>query len=173
MWLKLLGSIFVIITGTYIGFKLASRCSTRPQHIRQIISCIVSLKSYINYVSMPLPDALVKSTAGTEGPVSVFFRDTAALLEFNGWMNPQQAIKEVLGKMEDKLAIEKPEREILSLLGANLGSMNREEQNKYLNMIQEQLENIEQEAVKTRDQNSKMYKYLGVCGGLAVVILFI
>jgi len=173
MWLKILGSLLVVMTGIYIGFKLSSRCSERPRQIRQMVSCLVSLKSYINYVSMPLTEALVKCTTGTEGPVAKFFYKTADLLELNGWMTPQQAISQVLQEMETQLAIEKPEIEILSILGANLGTMNREEQQKYLNMIQEQLEKLEQEAIRTRDQNSKMYRYLGVCGGLVVVILLV
>ena len=75
--------------------------------------------------------------------------------------------------MEAQLAIDKPEKEILTILGANLGAMNREEQNKYITMIQEQLEKLEQEAVRKRDLNTKMYRYLGVCGGLVVVILLV
>lgn len=171
MWLKLLGSVFVLAAGTYIGFKLSLRCSQRPQHIRQLISCIVSLKSYINYISIPLPEALIKSTLGTEGPVAVFFKEIAALLENNIWMNPKQAIVQVLDRMEGKLALDSTEKEILVVFGANLGTMNREEQNKYLSMIQEQFEQLEQEAIRARDLNTKMYRYLGVCGGLVIVIL--
>ncbi|GBG55042.1 stage III sporulation protein SpoAB [Sporomusaceae bacterium FL31] len=173
MWLKIIGSIFVLTACTYIGFRLSLRCSERPQHIRHFISCIVSLKAYINYISMPLSEALIKATVGTKGPVAGFFKETARLLESNVWMNPQQAIVQVLNKMENQLAIDKPEKEILTILGANLGAMNREEQNKYITMIQEQLEKLEQEAVRKRDLNTKMYRYLGVCGGLVVVILLV
>ncbi|QJW49228.1 hypothetical protein HA075_19715 [bacterium BFN5] len=38
---------------------------------------------------------------------------------------------------------------------------------------EEQLEKLEQEAVRKRDLNTKMYRYLGVCSGLVVVILLV
>ncbi len=173
MWLKLAGSILVLSTATYFGFKLSRRCSDRPQQLRQIIGCIVSLKSFINYISMPLPEALARSTAGTGGPVAALFTAVAGLLEENVRMKPQEAIEAVLRNMEGCLALDKPEQEILGIMGANLGALNREEQSNYLNMIQEQLEKLEQEAVRLRDLNVKMYRYLGVCGGLVIVILLI
>jgi len=71
------------------------------------------------------------------------------------------------------LALENPEIELLLALGANLGSLNREEQQKYLSMVQDELRKIELEAVKLREQNVKMYCYLGVCGSLALVILLV
>nr|WP_092067313.1 stage III sporulation protein AB [Dendrosporobacter quercicolus]NSL46519.1 stage III sporulation protein AB [Dendrosporobacter quercicolus DSM 1736]SDL53999.1 stage III sporulation protein AB [Dendrosporobacter quercicolus] len=173
MWLKLIGSILVVTAATYCGFSLSRRCSERPQQLRQMISCIVSLKSYINYVSLPLPEALIKSTAGTDGAVAALFTETAAVLENNVWMKPQQAIAQALSSLEPRLALDKPEREILAMLGANLGSLNREEQSNYLDMIQEQLEKLEQEAVRSRDLNTKMYRYLGICSGLVIVILLV
>lgn len=172
MWLKLAGGLIVIIAGTSIGFSLASRCSERPRQIRQIISCIGSLKSYINYVSLPLAEALINCTKGTCGAAAELFKKTAEILNKNGWMTPQEAISQAL-KETSELALEKPELEILSVFGANLGLTNREEQGNYLDLIQEQLEKIEHDALKLRDQNSKMYRYLGICGGLAIVILLI
>jgi stage III sporulation protein AB len=80
----------------------------------------------------------------------------------------EEAVHEVSG-----LVLEKPELELLSVLGANLGAIDRIEQEKYLNMIQEQLRQLEAEAAHISGQNSKMYRYLGICGSLAIVILLV
>lgn len=173
MWLKLLGGVMVVIVGTSIGFTLANRCCERPRQIRQIISCLASLKSYINYVSVPLPEALTSCVNGTSGAVAELFCKMAAILRDNGWMTPQEAIQCAIKETQGKLVLDKPELEVLEVLGANLGSTSRDEQRNYLEMIQDQLAKIEQDAMKLRDQNSKMYRYLGVCGGLAVVILLV
>jgi len=173
MWLKLTGGILVLLVCSWIGFRLAARCSGRPQHIRQIISCLGSLKSYITYASMPLHEALIQCTHGTSGPVADLFQHTATLLEKNCSLSPQQAMSIVLGDMHGRLMIKEPELEIVNILGANLGIMNRQEQGNYLSMIIEQLENIQVEAARLRDLNTKMYRYLGICGGLAIVILLV
>ncbi len=173
MWLKIFGSTLVVIAGTLIGFQMAARCSERPRQIRQIIGCLASLKSYINYVAMPLPDALDRCVTGTEGPVAELFTNVADILQCNGWMTPQEAIDQALVQAKGKLVLCKPETEILAALGANLGYVSREEQEKYLDMVQQQLAQIESDAIKIRDQNTKMYRYLGVCGSLAVIILLL
>jgi len=173
MWLKLVGGVLVLLVCSWVGFQLAARCSGRPQHIRQIVSCLGSLRSYITYASMPLHEALVQCTHGTYGPVADLFHHTATLLEDNCGLSPQQAISTVLRDMQGRLMLKKPELEILSILGANLGIMNRQEQGNYLSMIIEQLEKFEGEAARLRDLNTKMYRYLGICGGLAIVILLV
>jgi len=173
MWLKLAGGVLVLVVCSWVGFQLAARCSGRPQHIRQMVSCLGSLKSYITYASMPLHEALMQCTQGIYGPIADFFHHTAELLEGNGGLSPQQAINTVLGDMQGQLMLKQPELEILSILGANLGQMNRQEQGNYLTMIIEQLEKFEGEAARLRDLNTKMYRYLGICGGLAIVILLV
>jgi len=173
MWLKLAGGVLVLVVCSWIGFRLAARCSGRPQHIRQIISCLGSLKSYITYASMPLHEALIQCTHGTYGPVAELFQHTATLLEENCSLSPQQAINTVLSDMQGRLMIKEPELEIVNILGANLGIMNRQEQGNYLSMIIEQLEKLQVEAARLRDLNTKMYRYLGICGGLAIVILLV
>lgn len=173
MWLKALGSSLVIMTGIYIGFTLAARCTERPHQIRQIVSCIVTLKAYINYISLPLSEALVKCTDGTDGVIAKFFMGVSRKLEENRWMNPEEAMKQTMSNLGSQLVIEQPEREVLLMMGANLGTMNKTEQEKYLTMVQEQLEQLEQGAVRIRDQNTKMYRYLGICGSLVIVLLLI
>ena len=173
MWLKLAGGVLVLLVSSWIGFQLAARCSGRPQHIRQTVSCLTSLKAYITYASLPLHEALLQCTHGTEGPVADFFTHTSVLLEQNAGLSPQQAISTVLSTMQGQLLLKQSELELLSILGANLGIMNREEQGNYLTMIIEQLERFEREATRLRDLNTKMYRYLGICGGLAIVILLV
>ena len=82
-------------------------------------------------------------------------------------------MEEALAVGGGQLAWERPERETLLLFGANLGPTGREEQQKYLAMVLDQLRRIEHEALRLRDQNVKMYRYLGVCGGLATAILLV
>lgn len=171
MLLKLVGSIFVIFAGSYLGFSIAKRYIKRPNNLRQVLSCIVSLKSYINYTVMPLSDSLMNCALGANQEVTNFFITTANLLKNNYLLLPQEAIQQSLILHKNKLSLTKEDCEVLLLFGCHLGEMNREEQQKYLTMIQKRLEILEGEATALRDKNSKMYRYLGVCGSLMVVLL--
>jgi stage III sporulation protein AB len=173
MWLKLLGSLLVVAAGTWAGFALAARYCERPRQIGQLIGCLTALQSYVNYASMPLPEALVHCGGQVDGPVRELFHNTAHTLAASGWLSPRQALAGALEETAPRLAFNNPEREVLLQLGANLGFTNRGEQQKYLTMVLEELGRIEQESRRARDQNVKMYRYLGICGGLAVVILLV
>jgi stage III sporulation protein AB len=173
MWLKLLGSCLVVATGTGIGYSLARRCNERPRQIMQLAACVRSLQSYISYAAMPLAEALQRSTGGVEGPVRDLLLGVARILQSCGWLTPQAAFSRALEQHGRALAFGSPEREIIVLLAANLGSTSREEQQKLLALVGAELDKIEQDALKIRDQNARMYRYLGICGGLLVVILLV
>lgn len=171
MWIKLLGSLLIIVAGTALGFRAAARYSERPRQIRQLISCISALQSHINYVAIPLPEALRQCTAGITGPVAELFRLMSALLADNR-LTPQAAMDQALIKSE-QLVFHQSEREILAAFSASLGSMNREEQHKALTLVQVQLSGMQGEAEKQCEHNVKMYRYLGICGSLALVIILV
>lgn len=173
MWLKLLGSMLVVAAGAWIGFALAGRFCDRPRHISQLMGCLAALQSYVNYAAVPLPEALMHSGSQVEGPVRELFERVARTLSACGWLSPRQALAEALQETSARLAFERPEQEVLLQLGSNLGSTNRGEQQKVLTMVLEELGRIEQESRLARDQNAKMYRYLGICGGLVVVILLV
>jgi stage III sporulation protein AB len=174
MWLKLAGSILVIAAGGLMGFSLAARYKNRPQQVRQLINGIVALKSYIRYASTPLAEAFSESARGLSGVISEVFTAIGNYLNRETGLTPQEAITRALASgSDDQLALRRQEREAFILFGANLGKMNREEQERYCDMLMSQLEKIEHDALTLRDQNVAMYRYLGVCGGMAVAILLI
>jgi len=172
MWLKFIGSLMIVTAGASIGFSLAARYMERPRQIRQLISCLSALKSHINYVAIPLPDALAQCTGGITGPVAELFHAMSDLLASDGALTPHSAMTQALNSI-DALVLNRPEREVLSVFSANLGGMNREEQHKSLELVHVQLSRIQYDAERLCEQNVKMYRYLGVCGSLAVVIVLL
>lgn len=173
MWLKLAGCVLVITAATIWGFSLAARFSSRPQQVRQLINGIVALKSYIRYASTPLAEAFSLSARGLCGSVAELFLAIGQLLRQDASLTPQQAISHALASLSERLALKRQERDAFILFAASLGQMNREEQERYCDMLMAQLEKIEQDALTFRDQNVAMYRYLGVCGGMAIAILLI
>lgn len=173
MFIKLLGSSFIVFSGTYIGFALAKQCSDRLISLRQILSCIVALRSYMNYTAMELGDSMIQCASGANRKVAAFFLSVASLLKKNYLITPKEAIIESLKIYKNQLALTKEDCEVLILFGCNLGQMNKQEQENYLLMIEKRLEILEREAANLRDKNSKMYRYLGICASMLIVLLLI
>lgn len=173
MWLKIIGALFVIGACTIMGFQAAWRFAERPRQIRQLVSCLSALQSYIYYSSIPLSQALRLSADGVEGTVVHMFTRAAELLTADPALTPAGAFTIAKDEYSSKLTLADSEQELLVLFSSHLGMMNRDEQCKNLLLIQDQLEKTACEATAARDGNMKMYRYLGVCGGLAIVILLI
>lgn len=173
MWLKIMGSLLVVAAGTGAGFSMASRYGERQRQIGQVIGCLTALQSYVNYIAMPLPDALRECGAQVDGPVRELLCRTGDALSVSGWLTPRQALIGAMDSIGPRLALGGAERELLLQLAANLGTSDRGEQQRYLAMVLEELGRIDLEARRARDQNAKMYRYLGICGGLAVVLLLV
>lgn len=173
MLFKISGACLVIIAGSALGFQMARRYSERPQQIRQFISCLSTLQSYIVYAALPLNEALRCCAEGLEGIVGDIFRRTGELMSDNPVLSPEDAFAAAQAEYRRQLTFQKAEQELIKLFSAHLGMLNRDEQGKKLCLIQEQLESIVQEAQQMRDSNVKMYRYLGVCGSLAIVIMLV
>lgn len=173
MWLKLIGSSLIIIFGTSIGFNLAKKVYERPRQLRQIISCLTALKSFINYGALPLDEALIKCSRGVTGPVKDFFEYLRGSFLNERWLRPEHLTANVLQQLRNKLFLNDEEMEALVLLSAGLGQSNRSDQEKHLNLYIEQFISFEKQALSVRDNEVKMYRYLGICGSLAVVIILI
>lgn len=173
IWFKLVGGAFVVFAGGSIGFMMASRCAARPDQLRQILSAVATLKSYMNYASAPLADGLDQCADGAGEAVARFFRSAAASLRADYTLSPREAVERAIKDCGACLALEKADLEALILFGCNLGAMDKKEQQSHLTMIEKRLEILEREAAALRDRNSKMYRYLGICGALTVVLLLI
>ena len=75
MWIKLIGSVFIVLATSYCGFTMANRSAERPRQLRQLISVLKALKSYISYVAMPLSEAFLCSAKGIDGPLADFCKN--------------------------------------------------------------------------------------------------
>lgn len=173
MLLKLFGAMMIILASNCFGFKKAAKYKLRPQQIRQLINCLASLKAYINYKVMPLPEALKACTKEISGPVRELFLTAASELEKNSWMLPEEAFKVAVTALNEELMLINSEKEILEFFAANIGQVDLKEQQHVFEVVEVELKAIEKQAVNDSIKNVNMYRYLGLCGGLALVIILL
>lgn len=168
---KFIGIILIFTSFTYGGFYLALRCCQRTQQLNQIIQCLSALKTHIGYSALPLEQALLACCYGVDGYGSEIFKKMGNILRENNQISPCEAIQIAMKSVGTSLALKDPERELLLYFSANLGSSGRKEQERYLEVIKNQFEKYEQEAIQIRNLNAKMYRYLGICSGITMIIL--
>lgn len=172
MWIKIAGSLCIIVAGSYIGFAMARQCCNRPRYLRRILSCVTMLKSYLNYMDAPLTEGLCECVKGCDGIVKEFFLEFAEQLE-DYLISPEAAMSRTLEVYQEQMALSEEDREVMLLMGSRLGKVDRTEQQRHLLMIEKRLEFLAGQAEELSEKNSKMYRYMGVCTSLFLVLLLL
>jgi stage III sporulation protein AB len=171
MLLKLLGSILVMAASTYLGFTLSRECAARPIQLRTLQSLLQMLENEISYLSSVLTEAFEKIGKSTNSEIGLFFSEAAAMLTNGTGLTAAQAWEQAVENKLGRTALNREDGEMLKAFGKLLGSSDREGQIKNIRLTADHMKLQEQKAEESRRRNEKMYRSLGVLGGLAIVII--
>lgn len=168
---KLLGAGLTLAACTGIGFTLAREYTERPRQLRAIESALQMLETEIVYGATPLTEALDHIAAGCDPGVTVLFQQTAKELRQAGGCTAGEAWRQALDAFYQASAVKTADIAVLKRLGASLGLSDRRDQEKHLKLAREQLRQEIRLAEELALKNSRLYRYLGVLGGLALVLV--
>lgn len=171
--MKLTGALLILFAATMLGFLQSAQYAKRPRQIRALMQALQSLETEILYGFTPLPHALNKIGRSLEAPIADLFTETAAQLSSSKGMSTKEIWDERVKSFWPETALGTNERSTLLQLGEHLGLSDREDQRKHIRLAMEQLKSEEVRARSEQLRYEKMWKSLGVLGGLLVVILLI
>jgi len=143
----------------------------RPVQIRQLQFALTVLGSEIRFRQTPLPQGLQAVAAAVSGPVGKLFADLAAGLQEADGRGVSWAWQQV--KADSKLALAPEDLDLLENLMLVLGAGNIQEQGRQLELHLEHLHRLEREAERSRESNEKIWRYLGVFSGFALVLILL
>lgn len=172
MWLKVCGLLLLATASTWYGFCRAAQYAARTQQLRQAVSFLQALEMHITYAGTVLPQALTQAASTVSEPVAGVFRAVAAQVG-GGRLPPDRALTLVLREKAGELAMAAPELEVLAHMSRCLGRSDRQDQVKHLRLAQGQLQALAQDAAAEQERSGRMWRYLGVCGGLALAVLLL
>lgn len=171
--LKLAGALLILFAATAVGFLQSAYYVKRPKQIRDMIQALQSLETEIIYGFTPLPHALEKIGQSIDPPAAGLFTTTADQLNSRRGRSTKEIWEEGVWSIWPATSLGKNEQSTLLQLGEHLGLSDREDQMKHLRLAMEQLKAEEIRAQSEYTRYGKMWKSLGVLGGLLVVILLI
>lgn len=169
--IKIIGSILIIATTTWIGFQIAKQVRERPRQIRLVKTALQSLEAEIMYGHTPLSEAARRLTKQMPTPISWLFSCFHSHLEEDKTV--RDAWNESLDDVWKRTALKQVEYEILQQFGETLGKHDRDSQQKHIRLCISHLEREEGEAKDIQLRYEKMMKSLGVLTGLLIVILLL
>jgi len=173
MILKIMTSLAIVGSSAMIGISLANRYVQRTNELRELQGALSRLEAEISHYSTRLPEALknIGTTAG--GETGRLFLMTAENLSGADACSVEEAWKQSLEEGKKRMSLAAEEYDILMRFGAQLGCTDKEGQKKYITLTLSQLKLQEAKAFEQRYKYERMYRSLGILGGLALAILLI
>jgi stage III sporulation protein AB len=131
------------------------------------------LETEISYTSTPLPDAFQNVSVKSRSPAKELFMEAGCNLKSRTYSTVGEAFEKALDTIKDRMSIAKEDIEVLKSFGYSMGTSDTEGQVKSFRLVLKQLEGQEVKAEELRNKNERLYKSLGLLGGIAVTILLI
>jgi stage III sporulation protein AB len=173
MFLKLLGSLIVIFSTTFIGYVYSRVYAERVKQLRDMQYALNMLESEIIYTSTPLIEALSSVGEKSGSIVKKLLINMSDILRNKKCENISDAFFEAAKSVKNDLYFEDEEIELISSFIQSIGSSDLESQKKNFNITVQKLESFEKKADEKRIKNEKLYRYLGLCTGVLIVIILV
>ena len=173
MLIKIVGSIIVVASCSFIGFVLSQDLKRRPRQLRELQGLLQMFENQITYLSDVIVEAFERISRVGCCDTCVFFSRTAEILMEDGSCGAPAAWERAVRECIRETALNKEDEEILSAFGKSLGNTDLEGQVKNIRLTLAQLKAQEGKAEENRSRNERMYKNLGLLGGAAIVILLL
>ena len=171
--IRVLGVLLTLAASTVFGVYMASLGTFRRQDLLEFKKAFLILKSEIEYVAAPLPDAMANIAARVAEPIAQLFEDFAVTLRQNP--DGESAYKLWLSAIETHRKatfLNEEDWEVIKSFGKTLGYLDKQMQVESINLANDYIDNQVTELQESSVKNQKMYKSLGVVGGLLLVVVF-
>ena len=168
MLIKFIGAALVFSAGLFWGLKKSAQLSKRERSLTDIKTALNLLESEIVFSSHYLKHAFLRISEilSCEG----LFSDMSSGI---GEMSASDAWHSALLKNQKQLSLKDKDVEILSILGSELGMSDTEQQVKNIRHVASLLEQNLAQAHDDYVKTAKLYRSMGILGGLFVVIILI
>lgn len=171
MLTKLVASALVVGGTASIGFLTAGALRRRPVELRALQTALQILATEVGYGATPLPRALARVSHAVGGPAGRLCAVAAEELRSGGGGGAHEAWLRALESVFPESAWRRSDLEVLAALAPCLGASHREDQLRHLRLCQERLAAAEEEAWREARERARLAEYLGVLGGLLLVLL--
>ncbi|MCC8140220.1 MAG: stage III sporulation protein AB [Lachnospiraceae bacterium] len=166
--------ILLILTGTGgLGLRMANELDLRIRELQTLQQIVLLLNGEIRHLHRPLPEAFRSAGERTGEPFRDFLLRTATDLEQRNGRSARLIWERNLKNCAGELHLTEPDLRALDELGGMLGCLDVKQQLGALAYYQENLNRALADAAEDAKNRKKLYRYLGILSGVAVVIFIL
>lgn len=168
--LKIIGVILVLLGASSFGIGKAMQYCRGVRQLREFCTGVELLKCELNYSLLPLPRICEIMRDRLKGPPAEFFQNFGRLVE-QGETKDRAVIKAI----EDTKGLTLPNDALMALMDlcVNIGSYDLDGENRILHLSAQRIAVALERADAEKKPLTKSYATIGICTGIAIVILTI
>ncbi len=170
--LKLAGAVLIILASAGMGYSRSRELTRRERNLEEFLQVILCLKGEIRCGNSSLPDALKDTAHRCPKTYETFLNGAALSMESNTEESLDTIFQKCAGEYLEELALGQEEKRKISLLGERLGYLDREMQLRQLELYEVDFQYLLQELKRDETEKKKLYRSLGVMGGIMLAIVF-
>lgn len=169
--MKLIGIIMILLSGTGIGFKASDNLVLQNDRLKKLKKMIMILRGEIKYNNSYIAQALWNVSSRVSSPYKEFLKHVSKQLNDCPGRTLSEIWKEGIDETLSNVGLDKTHLVKFKELGDTLGYLDKEMQLSSFDLFLEQLDMDIGENNRKMKDNCKLYKCLGVMGGILVVLL--
>jgi len=171
MFSSIAGAVALIAGCTAIGLYLAAKEDFRLRELQELKKALMILSSEIEHMRAPLPAACANIAKRTKNPISKLFLDFSKLLEANGGETAYQLWMQALEGQKSHMHLAEEDWDIIEGFGKTLGYLDKQMQQSAITYAVEYIDEKAVGLLSQADKNKRMYRSLGIIGGLLLAVV--
>ncbi|NLJ55902.1 MAG: hypothetical protein GX334_02505 [Firmicutes bacterium] len=171
--LKCLGAALIITAAYVYGNGISFYYRQRVQQLEELLIGLELFYTEVSYGLTPLPRAFMNIGARLKEPVGAIFCDAAREMQKNRGLSARECWQNALKNSAALLSLSPGGSQLLERLGLAWGKGDKNDQLRQVKLIKELLRQAHREAQAELQKNDKVWKYLGLLGGITLVIFLL
>lgn len=173
MFIKVIGVLLILASSAGIGFHMSDDLLKRVEELKTLKKVILMLRGEIKYNNSTMAEAFETIGNRIQNPYHDFFIDGAKELNDLSGQTFIEIWKQAIDTNMKETKLNKKDKERFKNLGDNLGYLDKEMQLSTIDLYLEHLELEIEEGNKSMNSNSRLYKCLGIMGGVLVTLIIV
>lgn len=169
--IRIIGGIIIILASTLLGMIFSLETSQKLNTLYEIQKILIMLKGEITYNKAPAADAFLNLSEHVKEPFGSFFQKTGQELNQGFGKTIETVWYECCDSELKGLAITQEDKQAFRELGACMGYLDAEMQISSITLYSEKLDMRIRESTQGMKEKQKIFKIMGIMGGIFIVLL--
>ena len=173
MYIKVLGSIFLLTSAAAIGYLKADELKERVRCLNALKRMMILLQGELRFHRATLSEAFENVAERAEKPFDVFLEELAKELESRQYGSFLPIWNEMSDELLTREGFQKGDKNLMEQLGNSLGYLDLTMQTENLNLSICQVDEAIENAKTKKKKKGKLYQTMGVTVGALLTLLMI